>query len=537
MSQPHLESESFSSVDAAWLHMDRPTNLAIITGVMTFAERIDYLRLRRTVERRFLIHTRFLQRIRPPSSSLGLPSWELDTEFDLDYHLRCITLPEPADHLALQDFVGELMSQPLDTNHPMWQFFFIEHYGHGSALVSRLHHCMADGLALVQLMLRTTDLTPDAPLPEPEVEEPEDDHHGLLYRLLRPAVKTVQTINDARHLTGNLMYEGWETLVHPSRMMSAARLGVSTTAALGKLLFIGPDRHTVLRGKCGKTKRAAWATDIDLEEVKSIGHLMGGTVNDVLLSAVTGALRRYIESRRQPTEGLNVRAIVPVNLRPPEDENLFGNRFGLIFLSLPVGIKDPLKRLITLRARMNDIKESPEAVVAMGILGALGLSPTQIEKLIVPIFGMKATAVMTNVPGPRQPLYFAGSRIETLMFWVPSSADIGLGVSIISYAGKVSLGIAADCNLVSDPQDLIDAFNDELQALKRWGRPPELPPGNGHSREPVPGFTGAPPVETAAYAAVPSAGHCQAATRRGQPCKNAVLPGSSYCRVHQSSAP
>ncbi len=543
MSHPHVANETMNSVDAAWLHMDRPSNLAIITGVMTFARPVDVDRMRLTIERRFLKYGRFRQRIRPPSTRLGLPRWELDPDFSLDNHLICVTLPAPGDHLALQDFVGDLMSQRLEINHPMWRFYFIEHYGQGSALVARIHHCIADGLALVQLLLSTTDDSPDAPPPEPLEDDTAGHRPGLLQRLLRPAVQAVHTVKGARRFTGNLVYEGFETLVHPSRLVGAARLGVNTTAAFSKLLLIGPDRRTVLRGKAGVPKRAAWITGIDLNEIKATGRLMGGTVNDVLLSAVTGALRRYIESRRQHTEGLNVRAIVPVNLRASVEEEMTGNRFGLVFLSLPVGIKDPLKRLFTLRARMNEIKESPEAVVAFGILGTIGLSPKQIEKIIISIFGMKGTAVMTNVPGPRQPLYFAGSQVDTLMFWVPVSADIGLGVSIISYAGQVSLGIAADSGLIPDPQDLIDAFNDELESLKRWGRPQVRASGNGHNHEPVPGYETTPaaeplpeqPLEPVAAAPAPAAGaHCQATTRRGQPCKNMALPGAPFCRVHQA---
>jgi WS/DGAT/MGAT family acyltransferase len=198
---------------------------------------------------------------------------------------------------------------------------------------------------------------------------------------------------------------------------------------------------------------------------------MGGTVNDVLLSALTGGLRRYLEERKDSTLGLNIRAIVPVNLRPPGDNELVGNRFGLVFLSLPIGVQDPLKRLVVLRRRMERIKNSSEAIVAIHILGAIGMSPSQIERIIIAIFGMKGTAVMTNVPGPRQPLYLAGAKIDNLVFWVPTPANLGLGVSIISYAGRVTLGIAADENLIPDPEAIIENFSQELDYLSRWGKP------------------------------------------------------------------
>lgn len=512
----HPDTETFTSVDAAWLHMDSPSNLAIITGVYRFAGPVDLARLRLTVERRLAIYPRFRQRPRPPAARLGLPRWELDPDFDLDYHLQCTQLSPPADQAALQDFVSDLMSQPLDLDHPLWRFYFVDRCEAGSALVCRLHHAMADGLALVQLMLTSADLTPEAPLPELP-SEPEDlPGAARLRRLLAPAMRAARAVNGARRLTGTVAHEGLETLAHPTRLVGAARLGASASRSLAKLLLIGPDRRTVLRGTCSASKRAAWTANIALDDVKAVGRLMGGTVNDVLLSAVTGALRRYIDAHRQHTAGLNVRAIVPVNLRPPDDPDLFGNRFGLVFLSLPVGVKDPIKRLMILHRRMEEIKNSPEAVVALNILNVIGLSPIQIERLIIAIFGMKGTAVMTNVPGPRQPLYFAGGKIEQLMFWVPTPGNLGLGVSIISYAGQVMLGVATDAGLIPEPQDLIDAFQDELEALKHWGRPPL------RAEEPAP-----------AQAALPAVERCQAVTRAGAACKNRPLPGSSFCRVHQ----
>jgi WS/DGAT/MGAT family acyltransferase len=295
-----------------------------------------------------------------------------------------------------------------------------------------------------------------------------------LARLLQPAVKAAMIVGRTWRMAGGLAYEGMEALIHPSRLIDLAKTGTSATRAFSKLLLIGPDQKTPLRGKCGVSKRAVWSKAIDLDDVKGIGRLMGSTVNDILLAAVTGALRRYLESQGEMVEGLNIRSIVPVNLRPPEELDLMGNRFGLVFLSLPVGVRDPLKRLMVLRRRMNDIKDSPEAVVAFGILGAIGLTPSQIENIIITIFGMKGTAVMTNVPGPRQPLYMAGGKIDGLMFWVPTPGNLGLGVSIVSYAGEVILGVATDEGLIPDPEAILESFYEELDYLKGWGRPPQI---------------------------------------------------------------
>jgi WS/DGAT/MGAT family acyltransferase len=204
-----------------------------------------------------------------------------------------------------------------------------------------------------------------------------------------------------------------------------------------------------------------------LEDVKYVAHTLGATLNDVLISAVAGALRRYLEARGVDTDDMNLRAIVPVNLRSPGELDLdhMGNRFGLVFLALPVGIAEPLARMAVLKQRMDDIKRSPEAIVAFGILGAIGATPVLIERVVNTIFGMKATAVMTNVPGPREPLYLAGKRIRGIMFWVPTPAKLGLGVSIISYAGEVIVGVGTDAGLVPDPEEIVSAFDEEFQVL------------------------------------------------------------------------
>lgn len=462
-------SEPFSSVDAAWLHMDTPTNLANITGVMSFPTPLNYARLRATIEARLLPHIRFRQRIDEPSLSIGLPRWELDPDFDLNYHLQRASLSGTKDQSDLQDLVSTLMSLPLERSRPLWQFHYVEDYDGGSALISRLHHCIADGVALTQLLLSLADDSADAPWPVPEpapVRMQRPRSYGC-----KPVTIAAKTVKGAVHTTGAVLHEGMQVLVRPSRLGTAARLGAASGRAFGKLLLLPPDQKTLFKQRCGIPKRAAWSTAIQVEDVKKVGRTMGGTINDILLSAVTGALRRYIIERGDPVQGLNIRAMVPVNLRPEEEEGALGNRFGLIYLSLPVGTSDPLKRLVVLKKRMNAIKNSPEAVVAFGILNLIGFTPNQVEKPILTVFGIKASAVMTNVPGPSQTLYLAGAPISSMIFWVPSPANLSLGVSILSYAGDVIIGVATDANIAPDPERIIELFQVEFQYLMKWGHP------------------------------------------------------------------
>ena len=257
--------------------------------------------------------------------------------------------------------------------------------------------------------------------------------------------------------------------------------------ALGRLLLLLPDPHTLFKGPLTVPKRAAWSKPIPLPAIKAIGAATGATINDVLLACVAGALRRYLEEKDQPVEGLNVRGVIPVNLRTNTDVIELGNRFGLFFLALPLGVADPLDRLMELKRRMDDLKATPEAVVAFGILNAIGMAPTDVENLVVNIFGMKATAVMTNVPGPRQQVYFAGAAIDELMFWVPQSGRLGLGVSIFSYNNKVLVGFATDQGLVPDPEMIVAYYHDEVEALLalvQQAPPAELPAAT--LSEPVP---------------------------------------------------
>ena len=447
------------NVDTAWLHMEDPTNLMMVTGLYIFDKPIDFTRLRDTVQYRWVDRfNRFRHKVVQQGNKAY---WVTDHNFDLNAHIHRIALPPPGDKVALQEFVSDLMSTPLDFSKPLWQMHYIEHYGEGCALLMRLHHCIADGIALMHVMLASTDTEPDAPYPTPPQRQ---EHHrpGWLESTLRSALGMVST---ARKVTDTLIHEGLETLTNPSHALDLAAQGASAAGALGKILLLGPDPHTVYKGPLGVGKRAAWSQPIPLSNVKFIGKVLGGTVNDVLLTAMTGALRRYMEFRNDPTDGINIRTMVPVNLRPLEEAYKLGNHFGLIYLSLPIYLVDPSERLHELKQRMDDIKNTPEALVAFQILNTLGLMPLQVAEQMVNIFGLKSSAVMTNVPGPRQAIYFGGQRIETSMFWVPQSGRMGLGVSIFSYNDNVVLGIATDTGLVPDPEKINEYFEEEFVDL------------------------------------------------------------------------
>jgi WS/DGAT/MGAT family acyltransferase len=220
-----------------------------------------------------------------------------------------------------------------------------------------------------------------------------------------------------------------------------------------------------LKGPLVAEKRVAWSAPIPLADLKRAGRVTGSTVNDVMTSAMTGALRRYLQGRGDVPEDLNIRGVVPVNLRPFDEACQLGNQFGLVFLSLPVGMADPLDRLFEVRRRMNAIKDTPEALVAFQILRAMGLAPKPVFDVVLSLFGAKGTAVVTNVAGPREPVSLMGVRMRQAMFWVPSAGRLALGISLLSYASSVSMGVQSDAALIPDPERILEGFRGEVDAL------------------------------------------------------------------------
>jgi WS/DGAT/MGAT family acyltransferase len=456
-----LPGEAMSNVDAAWLHMEDRTNLMLITGVLSFYERLEFAKLKELIEDRLLGYDRFRQRAEESRFPGVGPRWVEDRYFNLRSHLQRAALPDPGGQDELQEMVSDLMSTPLDPSKPLWQFQYIENYRGGSALVARIHHCIGDGIALVRVLLGMTD---DSPKGSPAARRLRRQRKPLGGGLWVPEVVN-EALYTVRKTTGKVVEGAVELAMDPVRAAGLAGEGVKAAEVLARLALMPPDPDTLFKGSLGTAKRCAWSRILPLDDVKTYSRSVGATINDVLLAGVAGALRRYLLGRgAEVRPGLDLRAIVPVNLRPDDAVEKLGNRFGLVFLALPVGIEDRRERLAELKRRMDAIKGSPEAVTTFAVLNALGTASATVESLAVRFFGSKATAVMTNVPGPRQELYLAGKAMRSMMFWVPQSAHLGLGVSVLSYAGQVRIGVASDIGLVPDPQGIVNAFQDEMAA-------------------------------------------------------------------------
>jgi len=452
--------EAMTKVDTAWLRMESPTNLMMITGVLILAGKLELNRLRRIITTRFLSFRRFRHKAVDDGSSAF---WQSDPDFDIEWHVHAAALPGKADKLELEKYVSELASTPLDHARPLWQFQLIENYEGGSVLISRIHHCYADGLALVQVMLSLTDA---APRPQQHKELGKvwlpKDQGNVFERLLQPARAGLAK---AVTLGGKALEKGNELLQNPVLAAEVAKQGSEITRELAIALSLADDPPTAFKGPLGVNKRCAWADPLPLDEVKAIGRILGATVNDVLLACAAGALRSYLQSRGENVDGVTIRATVPVNLRPLEHAKKLGNHFGLVFLDLPIGEPNPLSRLERVAASMRELKRSRQAALTFGLLAAVGMAPIAVQRVALELFSRKATTVATNVPGPQMPLYLAGCQVREMMFWVPQNGSIGMGLSILSYNGKVHFGVIADAKRVPDPEPLVQRFMREVEKL------------------------------------------------------------------------
>ncbi len=460
-------AERMSRVDTAWLRMDNDVNLMMIVGVWLVTPALSLDAYRQRIADKLLKYDRFRQRV--VHDAIGA-SWVQDEHFDIDRHVVTTALPphEPGEErAALQALCGELAGTPLDPRHPLWQFHLIEHYDGGSAIIARIHHCIGDGIALISVMMSITDGGADPP--RRRRREPEEHPHEgdwLADAVLKPLTDlTVKAIG----MYGSGITKSMDALSNPQQpllgSLDMARSGYQVLSDAAALALLADDSPTRLKGKPDGHKVVAWSEPMPLDQVKTIGKGLNCSINDVLLSCVAGAIGQYLRDQGDDPTGQEIRAMVPVNLRPLDKAWQLGNRFGLAPLVLPIGIENPIERVYAVHRRMDELKGSYQPLLAFAILSLSGLLIKPVQDAILNLFAKKATAVMTNVPGPAKPLELCGSTLRQTMFWVPSSGDIGVGVSILSYAGGVQFGLITDRKLCPEPQQVIDRFAPEFEKL------------------------------------------------------------------------
>jgi len=460
-----LTSQRMSRVDTAWLRMDNDVNLMMIVGVWLLHPDITHAALCERVQDKLLKYERFRQKV--VQDAMGA-SWVEDDAFDIERHVLHHKVRRKAgqsEREALQAEVGELANTPLDPDHPLWQFHLIDDYEGGSALVARVHHCIGDGIALISVMLSITDGGMDPPRRKKR-EQPETEGDWLSDAVMKPLTDLA---TKAIGMYGGGVAKSMEMLSNPQQGLAGsvemARTGAKVLGDVGAMAMMPDDSATILKGKPLGQKVVAWGEPIPLDQVKAIGKALNCSINDVLLACVAGAIGEYLRDHDDDPDGKEIRAMVPVNLRPLERAWQLGNRFGLAPLVLPIGISNPIERVYAVRRRMTELKDSYQPLLAFAVLSVAGLLIKPVQDALLGLFAKKATAVMTNVPGPAVPLKFCGATLRQTMFWVPASGDIGVGVSILSYGGGVQFGLITDKKLCPDPQGIIDRFEPEFEKL------------------------------------------------------------------------
>ncbi len=472
-------SERMSKVDTAWLRMDSPSNLMMIMGVWIIQPGVRYPAVCERIRERLLKYPRFAQRVEQDATGAR---WIYDDDFKIERHVRLESLENLADlqpQQALQERLGELALQPLDTRHPLWDFRLVEDYQGGSALLVRIHHCIADGLALISVIQTLVDGGTDPPSRRPKASQgwyaaEEWMSHTLIEPLTVATVKALElagegaahafgAMRDPQSLVEKIIDKGFSKGIGSSSEM--AKLAYQVLRDGAALALMPDDSPTRLKGVPGQAKRVAWCQPLPLDEVRAISKALHCSINDVLLACVAGAIGAYLNSRGDSVAGKEIRAMVPVNLRPMEKAYQLGNKFGLAPVVLPIGMDNPLARVFEVRQRMGALKNSLQPLLAFGLLALAGLVVKPVQDAMLNLFSKKTTAVMTNVPGPREKLKFCGSTLEQTLFWVPQSGTVGLGVSILSYGGGVQFGIISDTTLCPDPQAIIDQFEPEFNKL------------------------------------------------------------------------
>ncbi len=453
-----------SRVDTAWLRMDSASNLMMIMGVLVLRPRIRRDALCRRVRERLLAYDRFRQRVVEEG---GGARW-VDHEVDLAEHVVLEKLPRQRGkdpQAALQQRIGELAMQPLDRARPLWQMHLVEDYDGGSAVIVRIHHCIADGIALIAVTLSLVD----GGEPPPRRERGHLAHSGeawLAESLVKPLagmlVKALDVAGDGAAKSLSMLVDPHKGVAGSMELAQSAYQLVTDAAAL---LLMPDDSPTRLKGPPGNCKRVAWCPPLPLDEVRAISKALNCSINDVLLSCVAGAIGQYLAAQGDDLRGLEIRAMIPVNLRPPQSAHDLGNHFGLVPLVLPVGMANPIERVYEVRRRMNALKGSTQPLLAFAVLAVAGLLVKPAQDALLNLFSRKTTAVMTNVPGPREKLRLLDATLEQVMFWVPQSGQIGLGVSILSYGGSVQFGVMTDTAMCPQPQEIIDQFEPEFAKL------------------------------------------------------------------------
>jgi len=413
-----------NAADHAWLRMDSPENLVVIHLAFLFEAPLSLQAVRAKLETRLLPFHQFTHRA---ERGWLRSHWVPDAQFHIDRHLSEMQLPDGSGAKELKTWMSGEACKPLAADRPLWLATLVHNVDGRSALVMRVHHSLADGVSLMDLISGMTDVAPGA-----QFKEPARASERLA---LTPGVIV-------RH---------------------AARVLADTAT----MLFMRRDKHSKIKGTPGRHKSVAWSEGLSLAATRDIAHRHGATVNDVMLSVIAGALRRHLHAQGQSVIDAPVRTVIPMNMRPQGESHLLGNQFGLVGLELPVHLADPLDRLQAVRDGMTQLKQGFQGQLALALVRFAGLLPHTLQQLVLGIFSRRCTVIVTNVIGPAEPRCVDGVRMDELMLCVPQGMTVGVGVSIISYNDMVRIGFLVDNKLMPDCAASAMAIRTCFEQLKR----------------------------------------------------------------------
>jgi diacylglycerol O-acyltransferase / wax synthase len=456
-----MSSDRLTALDSSFLHLEDGASHMHVASVMLFdGSPPGYDDLLEAIERRLHLVPRYRQRLAFVPLQQGRPKWVDDPHLNLRYHVRATALPPPGDEEQLKELAGRVFAQQLDRDKPLWELWLVDGVeGDRFALLSKTHHALVDGISGVDIISVLFDTSPEPAAPT----DPGDRW------LPRPLPTRAQLLGEALLERGTIPAEIARSvravLRGPRRVVEGARdaaVGVGAMAWAG----LNPAPTTPYNQPIGPHRRFTWVR-ADLGAVKGIKNELGGTVNDVVLSTVAGALGKHLRRRGQNTDGLELKAMIPVSVRADVERGALGNRVAAMMAPLPVWCQDPVARLDIVSEELKGLKSSGQAVGAQVLTQLTGFAPPT-------VMGQAARAVsrqrmfnlvVTNVPGPQFDLYLAGRRMLDPFPMVPLAKNQALGIALLSYAGKINFGLVGDYDLMGDLDDFADDLRSSLEEL------------------------------------------------------------------------
>ena len=457
---PNNLAHRLSSQDAAFLYLERQHAPLHIGSLGIFEGEIPYDRFLSQLESRMPLIPRYRQRLAFVPFSLLHPTWEDDPDFDISNQLHQISLPPPGSDAQLHKLAAELFAKQLDRSKPLWETYVITGLQHGrSALVSKVHHAMVDGVSGIELLMAILDISPEpAAPPEPQPWNPPP--------LPNAGERLADAYWDNLSRERQQLLEFQESLIDP---LPGIRRGQEIARALS--LAAPPLQpsapRTPFEARLSGQRQVAFA-DMSFVEIREIRTSLGGTVNDVVLAVLAGALRRYLSAHEQTVDGLEFRVAVPVNVRLDDQEAEMGNRVSCRLIGLPLGEADPIRRLQAIRERQDLLKQENQARGLELLMRLAGNTPTPLQVIAgaAPTSNTLVNMICTNVPGPMIPLYSVGHLMLSHHPLVPLSMDMGLGVGVTSYNHRLYFGLMVDPNAVPDVDVLRQCVEESFFELR-----------------------------------------------------------------------